>query len=75
MSRAANILRSTKDSEGNPVPHWTELSSQVNGFNNALELTDKVRDVVVGGRYQFTPLVIFRQVGDTIVTALVFKTH
>lgn len=36
---------------------------------------DKVRDVVVGGRYQFTPLVIFRQVGDTIVTALVFKTH
>lgn len=30
---------------------------------------DKVRDVVVGGRYQFTPFVIFRKVGDTIITA------
>ena len=31
---------------------------------------DKVRDVVVGGRYQFTPLVILRKVGDTIITVL-----
>ena len=31
---------------------------------------DKVLDVVVGGRYQFTPLVILRKVGDTIITAL-----
>ena len=30
---------------------------------------DKVRDVVVGGRYQFTPFVIFGKVGDTIITA------
>ena len=31
---------------------------------------DKVRDVVVGGQYQLTPLVIFRKVGDTIIIAL-----
>lgn len=35
-----------------------------------LKQQDKVRDVVVGGRYQFTPLVILRKVGDTIITAL-----
>lgn len=31
---------------------------------------DKVRNVVVGGRYQLTPLVIFRKVGDAIIIAL-----
>ena len=31
---------------------------------------DKVRDVVVGGQYQLTQLVIFRKVGDTIIIAL-----
>lgn len=34
---------------------------------------DKIRDVVVGSRYQFTPLVIFCKVGDTIITALGVK--
>lgn len=37
---------------------------------------DKVRDVVVGGRYQLTPEVIFRKVGDEILTYLVHQsTH